>query len=544
MKIRRFYASNIRAALREVTEEFGEDAAILSNKKVEGGVEIIAALDYDADLMREKLAEQERELPQVKVANGSGQSFARQMAGGDFVGQAQTSHAQALSDNSSASIQSNPVPNFGSKPSSGKSQSGKSHLSSVPNTELENSAKNASAEEKVSIAKAAVSQLSGFLANQQQQSAKQNDLSAFSERSQLSSRLRVSAKESFGDDVKRPLAAPAFATEEVEPSVAKTESAPRKNRVEWSLDPSLKAMKEELELMRSMMSEQLRGLAWDRNAERNPLSAMMARRLSKIGLDHHLISGLLPQIKAEQDVECVWQHLLAVLAKSVPVATDNLLEKGGIYAFMGPAGVGKTTTIAKLAARFVIKHGADSVALITTDNYRISAQEQLASIGRLLQLPTVKVSQKQDLDAVISKFHRKKLVLIDTAGISGCDENLAEPLKVLAQSSSVIHRILLMSAASQGKVLQQSLALFENYSPDGIIVTKMDEAACLGELLSVVIHAHIPLLFTTDGQRIPEDIRLAKSHQLVSKAVSLANRYEREVDDWALAQSVDLLHSA
>jgi flagellar biosynthesis protein FlhF len=444
MKIRRFYSHNVRSALKQVTEIFGDDAAILSNKKVDGGVEIIAALNYDESLMP---------------------------ATTDEIADAEVNSSSDLTRDTTLS----------------------------DNLKDKNSVYPKKAENKLSQIKQAESSDSSI--------SKEN-LTA------------------------------------LHMSHVQKQPSEHRAKVEWSMDPSLQAMKEELELMRSMMSEQLKGIAWDRFTEKDPLKAMIMKRLSGLGLTNDTVNDLVPHIDDKQDVECCWQKMLATLARSLPVATDDLLLNGGIYAFVGPTGVGKTTTIAKLAARFVIKHGVDSIAMISTDNYRISAQEQLSTFGRILKIPTARVTDKTSLEFLLKKYADKKLILIDTAGISTGESELNKQLEDFNLSKKSIKKILLMSATSQAAVLRQSLKLFSQLSPNALIITKLDEAASLGEVLSVILKAHYPVIYTTDGQKIPEDIRLAKSHHLISKAVWLSNKYTRESEVWGLAQSAERAKSA
>ena len=457
MKIRRFYGSNIRIALKQVTEEFGPDAAILSNKKVAGGVEVIAALDYDDSLVPPDL------------------------------------ESKSPSQASSTRVQAKPE-----------------RRSEMVTAEQENQTK-AQAPFKSEVTR--------------ERPALKNDSVSPAMGSQIGH---------FNDE--------GISGEGVNKDVV-TSILP-KEQLEWTLDPSLQAMKEELGLMRSMMSEQLKGIGWHQFADRNPLAAMIMRRLTKLGLDSEFLNSVLPHVKQQTDAECAWQQVLAIIAKSLPVVNGEPMENGGVFAFMGPAGVGKTTTIAKLAARYVIKHGTASVALITTDNYRISAQEQLSTFGRILQIPAAKVTEHQSLASLLKKFADKKLILIDTAGMSSADQALVKQLEMIKTCGRPVHKFLLMSASSQGAVLQQSLNLFSAYQPDGIIVTKLDEAASLGDVLSVVTKAHIPVAYTSDGQRIPEDIRMARSHHLVSKAVWLANKYTKNADDWTLAQTIEQVKTA
>jgi len=432
MKIRRFYSQNMRTALRHVADEFGEDAAILSSQKTADGVEVIAALDYDQEL-----------LPSA------------------FQGVEQ---------------QSDP-----------------------------------------DVTQESINKASGIAASQKIENNGQYVIHNDTEDYQSSNQLDKSGLKS--------------------PSI-RSKNEQKKSYIEWSTDPSLVAMREELGLMRTMMSEQLKGIGWQRFSEKDPTSAMLARRGTRLGINQSILRGLIPQVKLKDDAECCWQNLLALLAKSISVDGKDLLVKGGVFAFMGPTGSGKTTTIAKIAARFIIKHGAESVALISVDNYRSSAQQQLANFARILGVPLQCVSAKLSLDTLLDQFKNKKLVLIDTAGMSRQDSAIAKQLTTLKRSRHAVKRFLMIPATHQLTVVKQSIELFKHYSPFSVIITKLDEATSLGEVLSLTIDNSLPVSFTTDGQRVPEDIRVARSHHLVSKAVWLTGKYGTFTEDWQLAQEL------
>jgi len=434
MKIRRFYSKNMRTALRQVTEEFGEDAAILSSKKTPSGVEVIAALDYDEDLLPSSL---------------SGLN-------------------QAIEEREEADLSLDAVNH---------------DMGMLTDINTDDGA-------------SAASQLSAEFDSQ------------LSELNQVADIAKSK----------------------------KTKMRSKRANLEWSTDPGLVAMKEELGLMRSMMSEQLKGMGWQRFAEQDPIKAMLTRRFACMGVNHSIIGDLIQRVKQGQDAECSWQNLLALLAKSISVNSQKILTDGGTFAFMGPTGAGKTTTIAKLAARFVIKHGVDSVALISTDNYRISAQQQLSNFSRILGVQMSSVSANRPIEYLLNQYKDKKLVLIDTAGMSKGDEAIAKQLDSLVSAGADIKRFLMMPATNQLAVLRQSIELFRRYSPYSVIISKLDEAASLGEILSLLIENDLPVAFTTDGQRVPEDIRVARSHHLVSKAVWLTNKYGANPDEWQLAQ--------
>jgi flagellar biosynthesis protein FlhF len=450
MKIRRFYSNNMRNALRQVTEEFGEDAAILSSQKTATGVEVIAALDYDQDLLPESLE------------------------------QVPSSQSQ---DNNAGQV----------------------HLNGERNTATINDNQNHSMQTE-------------------QSNQRLVDL--------------LPGEVSSGDSVVTNIGN----SFEQNTSVSEPSKKVHPRQLQWTTDPGLAAMKEEIKLMREMMSEQLKGLKWDRFVETEPTKAMLARRLSSLGVTREIADSLIPNVNKQQDAECSWQNLLALFAKSIHVNCQNILSDGGIFAFMGPTGAGKTTTIAKIAARFVIKHGTDSVALISTDNYRISAQHQLASFARLIGVPMTSVSSTKSLDELLTQFKNKKLVLIDTAGMSAKDTAIFQQLESIKESTKPIKRFLMMPATNQTAVLRQSIELFKSFSPYSVIITKIDEAASMGEVLSLLVKYNLPVAFTTDGQRVPEDIRLARSHHLVSKAVWLANKYAESPEEWQLAQSLDAVN--
>ncbi len=441
MKIRRFYSNNMRNALRQVTEEFGEDAAILSSQKTPSGVEVIAALDYDEDLLPSKLMELEdtSEVSADKTSQGLSAPYEEQQ------------EAVNSMDKSDTNIEE--------------------------------------------IAQHRKDKLLETLSNGKH-SLTESGVNGSALKSQLT----------------------------------------KANTLEWSTDPGLAAMREELGLMRNMMSEQLKGLGWERFTEKQPVKAMLKRRFASLGICSSISEQLIANVKVGQDAECSWQNLLVLLSKSISTSNENLFNAGGVFAFMGPTGAGKTTSIAKIAARFVIKHGTDSVGLISTDNYRISAQQQLASFARLLSIPMATVSSSRSIDHLINQFGNKKLILIDTAGMSKNDTAIAKQLDSLSKTTREVKRFLLMPATNQQAVLEQSIDLFKPYSPYSVIISKLDEAASLGEVLSLLIKNKLPVAFTTDGQRVPEDIRLARNHHLVSKAVWLTNKYGKNPEDWQLAQ--------
>jgi flagellar biosynthesis protein FlhF len=211
---------------------------------------------------------------------------------------------------------------------------------------------------------------------------------------------------------------------------------------------------------------------------------------------------------------------LANLAHQLPVIGRDVVDQGGVFAFVGPTGAGKTTTIGKLAARYVLQHGADKVALITTDTYRIAAHDQLRSLARILRVPVRVVDETNPLDSVLRSLRHCSLVLIDTAGFRHGDPHLKAQLRTLAEQQQ-IKTFLVMSCNSQAQMLKASVHAYGAASLQGCILTKLDETASIGEALGVAIQNRLPVVYTTDGQDIPKHLEVARAHQLVSKAAAL-----------------------
>jgi len=190
---------------------------------------------------------------------------------------------------------------------------------------------------------------------------------------------------------------------------------------------------------------------------------------------------------------------------------------------VGSTGVGKTTSIAKLAARYVLRHGQRHVALVTTDSYRIGAHEQLMTYGRLLGIPVQVASDHNELRSTLNSLSDKRLVLIDTAGMSQRDVRLTEQFATLSDTGLPIRTLLVLSATVHPSVMDETIRAFSGVPLDGAILTKLDEAASLGGVLSAVIEQQLPLRFVTNGQRVPEDMQVARTSELIQQATALAS---------------------
>lgn len=306
-------------------------------------------------------------------------------------------------------------------------------------------------------------------------------------------------------------------------------------QVSWSQDPALVSMREEIKQLRGLLENQLAHLAWSDRERREPLHTGVMRRLSKMELNSDLIERVsAPTVHARDDAHAM-QLALTELAVTVPVAENDIFDQGGIVALVGSTGVGKTTSVAKLAARYVLRHGQRHVALVTTDSYRIGAHEQLMTYGRLLGIPVQVASDHKELRSTLNSLADKRLVLIDTAGMSQRDVRLTEQFATLADSGIPIRTLLVLSATLHPSVLDETIRAFSSVALDGAILTKLDEAASLGGVLSTVINQHLPLMFTANGQRVPEDLHPARADKLVQMAAELSNSLDLP-DDAVMAE--------
>jgi flagellar biosynthesis protein FlhF len=385
MKIKRFLGTDVRQAMRKVREALGEDAVILSNKRVNGGVEVIAAIDYDESAIYEQQPSIDKLVPQST-------------------------------------------------------------------------------------------------ANSQSQEA-------------------------------------------VKPKVV------------WSQEPTLLEMKGELRSMRGLLETQLANLTSVDFEVKHPLQHQMQQRMAKLGIGKTLASQLIEQLPNEGNIDDLWRRMLGKLAINVKVTDDDILTSGGVVALIGPTGVGKTTTIAKLAARFALRFGNRSVALISTDSYRIGAHEQLKAYARILDVPFKFANTRAGLDDALAAFSDRRLVLIDTAGMSQRDIRLSKHFELLGHERAEIATYLVVSTTSRLSGLNDVVATYKKFNVKGCILTKIDESTCLGSALDVVIRHNLPVAYVSDGQRVPEDLQPARSHTLVSRSVVIMQDNADLLEDGIPVQS-------
>jgi flagellar biosynthesis protein FlhF len=303
------------------------------------------------------------------------------------------------------------------------------------------------------------------------------------------------------------------------------------NASDDSFDQAPSAVNEELRTLRRMLETQLATLAWNDLSRRAPVQTELLKHLTVLGLAQDLSAELVAQMPGRMELSEANRLALALMARRIVVAEERWLDAGGMVALVGPTGVGKTTLMAKLAARWVLRHGPRDLALISTDSVRIGAQEQIHTLGRLLGVPAYAVDGVSELAEILDHVSERRFVLIDTAGLSQRDERLADELAALSGAHDRIETSLVLSASAQAGAIEQTVQRFAAAQPLTCVLTKLDEATSLGGALSMLIRSKLPLAYLSDGQRVPEDLSPARAHQLIARAVELSRSSGASADE-------------
>ena len=280
----------------------------------------------------------------------------------------------------------------------------------------------------------------------------------------------------------------------------------------------------ELSSMREMMEEHFSGLLWGDRQRRDPSNAGLSKRLFAAGFSAQLVRLVMDNMPEMESAEHALEWVQEVLMSNLPVmaSEDALMERGGVFALMGPTGVGKTTTTAKLAARCVMRFGASKVALLTTDSYRIGAHEQLRIFGKILGVSVHAVKDGADLQLALSELRNKHIVLIDTIGMSQRDRMVSDQISMLCGAGHPVQRLLLLNATSHGDTLNEVVQAYKSAADQpplaGCILTKLDEATNLGGVLDTVIRYKLPVHYVSTGQKVPENLYVATKRFLIKSA--------------------------
>jgi flagellar biosynthesis protein FlhF len=287
----------------------------------------------------------------------------------------------------------------------------------------------------------------------------------------------------------------------------------------------------ELKAMRRMLETQLAQLAWNDLTRRAPIHTEILTDLTEVGLSQTLAGQIVAQLPSGTDLIKARRLSIALLSQRLNVTGDHWLDKGGRVALVGPTGVGKTTALAKLAVRWVLRHGARSLALISADGVRIGAHDQMQALGQMLDVPVYIADSFNDIPKFLEQLGQQRLVLVDTPGMSQRDAQLATRMEQLAAAGHGLETALVLSASTQAGAIEETVKRYAKAKPASALLTKVDEAASLGGILSVLADTAMPVSYVSEGQRVPEDLRPARALELVSRAVQLAKATGAAADE-------------
>ncbi len=511
----------MRTALNEVKEELGADAVIMSNKKVTGGVEIVAAVDSDGgaseqpakgsqptrDALAARLGQAKRKLAddQVQLKQSASSRFANVLQNYTGGGRQQDDTGETEIDSLSALLQRQAKQQ--GQDSASRGYDGPDRRS-APNDHSQPGrgygSGSALRKERRPV---------GGGNNEPSRSGMRQprhdlDIGDYRRPQTKSQEMRSDFSRGNGQGNTR-------GGNRLDPSRYDPKASSHSN-------DEMDMMRNEMASIRRLLEHQLSGLMWQEVERREPMRAMMIKRLEKMGLSPELSDQLACYIPEDVPAHEAWPALLDLLSDQVMTTNDCILEIGGVVALLGPTGVGKTTTIAKLAARAAMEFGPDEIALVTTDTYRIGAHEQLSTYGRIMGCPVRVAKDAEELADILHQLRHRRLVLLDTAGMGQRDIRLSEQLDTLMQNSgSQIRSYLVLPATSQRRVLHETIEHFRRIPLSGCVLTKLDESLSLGEVICVSIQSALPIAYLADGQRVPEDIKVATGDYLVARANEL-----------------------
>lgn len=495
MKIRRYVARDMRTALAQIKEELGAEAVIMSNKKIAEGVELMAAVDYNQDTVTSAQTSTEHDA-QRGLAEDSVSIRASSTP------QAKTPEVSEAPADSLAALLKRQVQQNGYD----KAPATKAFDSQIANSAVATPTASSHASDNNQDIE---QQFKDFTARLEQSVPVDTPTSKVSESNVFDA----------NDEFKK------ASVKKLTPDMQNNHQSSSAQMVS---SQEFENMQKEMSSIRQLLEHQMSGLMWQDMAQKDPAKAVLVNRLMAMGLNDQVadqIAGYIPAQTSETDA---WEQAKHVISQQLNTTNNDIIQRGGVVSLVGPTGVGKTTTIAKLAARFAQVHGADQVVLISTDSYRIAGFEQLSTYGRIIGCQVKLANDGNELDELLQQFSQKKLVLIDTAGMGQRDMRLTEHLTTLIANARVrIRNYLVLSANTQQRVMQENVERFKRIPLAGCIYTKLDESLSIGEIITTSLQNGLPIGYLTDGQRVPEDIKVANAEKLVTLADKMTLKLHR-----------------
>ena len=525
MKIKRFVAADMRSAMNLVRKEHGPDAVILSNRRIEEGIEIVAAANYDESAVQRALEASRRDVapppaPKPRTAADAVIAAVTRRRSNTPAPEPVAATTSAVAALARAAVGA-----------TGRTLDSADEI--VPTRGSTGFA--------ATLARAAVNepalpeQIFAPFAEAIVAPASAPAASAPANRARFQVDPPHEMHHESAAPAVQPPPLPGAAPTEAQPEIAASEPAVADAVIETSPEPTLapapvltvvaqddaeiRQLRQEVAGMRQVIEREMNRFT-DERLRGCPVRATALDLMDEYGFDAGLARDVAMQIPLETEAHRGRGLMLGLISRKLPIAPVDPLEEGGVIALVGPTGAGKTTTIAKLASRFAEKHAPRDVALVTTDTTRIGAREQLYGYGRQLGIAVHEANSGTDLDQLLERLKDYKLVLIDTAGLGPRDRALAAQLQWLRAARQVRNLLVLPANTSFGD-MDEVVRRFGAANLQGLVLSKLDETGRFGNALSVAVDHALPITWVTDGQDVPEDLHRASAANLVLRLEDL-----------------------
>lgn len=525
MKIKRFVAADMRSAMNLVRKEHGPDAVILSNRRIEEGIEIVAAANYDESAVQRALEASRRDVapppaPKPRTAADAVIAAVTRRRSNTPAPEPVAATTSAVAALARAAVGA-----------TGRTLDSADEI--VPTRGSTGFA--------ATLARAAVNepalpeQIFAPFAEAIVAPASAPAASAPANRARFQVDPPHEMHHESAAPAVQPPPLPGAAPTEAQPEIAASEPAVADAVIETSPEPTLapapvltvvaqddaeiRQLRQEVAGMRQVIEREMNRFT-DERLRGCPVRATALDLMDEYGFDAGLARDVAMQIPLETEAHRGRGLMLGLISRKLPIAPVDPLEEGGVIALVGPTGAGKTTTIAKLASRFAEKHAPRDVALVTTDTTRIGAREQLYGYGRQLGIAVHEANSGTDLDQLLERLKDYKLVLIDTAGLGPRDRALAAQLQWLRAARQVRTLLVLPANTSFGD-MDEVVRRFGAANLQGLVLSKLDETGRFGNALSVAVDHKLPITWVTDGQDVPDDLHRASAANLVLRLEDL-----------------------
>lgn len=521
MNMKRFFSATSREAMKQVRAELGDEAVILSNREVDGGVEVIASASYDiaALIDRTPAAPKAPKFAVKPAAKAAPKVSINELAAMPTL--ARVAHA---SQRAPAPATRPDIRDF--KPAEPTQESFADY---IQRSEENRAARYLeSAPQSAPIAAPRVARPAPIAAPFRPAAPA------------VPAAARMAARAPTPVPPTLPAPAPVASISVTPAAVASPASfavqatAPVAAPAQTETDPRLI---NEIMQMKSLLQQQMGVLSWNDTTSRRPLQAKQVAQMLSAGFSPALVRAISEKLPADYNEAqaATWLQDSLIRNLAVPGEENEMVDRGGVYALVGPTGVGKTTTAAKLAAKCVVKYGVKSLGLITIDRYRIGAEDQLRAYGKILGVAVHAAHDAQSLSDLIAQMRDKHLVLIDTVGMGQRDARLNDLMQML--NSPAIERVLFLNASAQAETLEDVVRLYSGGTEQApsdvrprplgkgfrrlrkVIISKLDEAVKYGFVLDCLIRHKLEMQYVTNGQRVPEDLHPANPQYLVHRAL-------------------------